>query len=142
MLLPVLAVPVVVDCDRTIGETACRYSVPVEISDAVPDVLPSMDAADMPALEMVIVDAPVDSAMPGPADMTIVPTELANPLALIAFRPDTEMVIEPIAVAVCRLTFAPAAMARLSADPAMLVPLADMVFVPAAAPAPPMMLMA
>ena len=45
-----------------------------------------------------------------------------------------EMVIDPAAVAVCRVIFAPAAMASDNAVPAMLVPEALIVFVPAAPP--------
>ncbi len=81
--------------------------------------------------------APVDIARPVPADMLIVPVLDAKPLADRAFSPLIEIVIEPAAVAVCRLIFAPAAKASEIAVPVMLVPEALIVWVPAAAPEAP-----
>ena len=75
-------------------------------------------------------------ASPAPAENVIVPVLEANPLAETAFSPLTETVIEPAAVAVCKLMFAPAANAKERADPAMEVPDAEMVFVPGVPEAP------
>jgi hypothetical protein len=72
----------------------------------------------------------------GPEESVMVPVLEANPWNETAFSPLIETVIDPAAVAVCKLIFAPAARAMLNAVPAMLVPEALKVFVPAAPPAP------
>lgn len=115
-----------------IPEKASRLlTVPVELLNVfAPDAVREM--LDVCTLaEIVMVLAPVERAMPPPAERTIVPVEDAKPFAEMAFSPLTEIVMEPAAVAVCRLMFAPAAMARDNALPAMDVPEAEMVFVPA-----------
>jgi len=46
-LLVVLPAPTVVLWESSNGEIACRYSVPVEITELVPEVLPEISKAEM-----------------------------------------------------------------------------------------------
>jgi hypothetical protein len=89
----------------------------------------------LPVVEKKMMPAPVEIARPVPADKLIVPVLDANPDADRAFSPLIEIVNEFAALAVCKLMFAPATNASDSAVPAMLVPDALKVFVPAAPPA-------
>lgn len=100
-----------------IGPELKEPAAPMLFTRFVGALIPMMLA---PLLEIVIF---------GPADKVIVPV-LEPPGAEMAFKPLIEIVIELAAVAVCKLIFAPAAKAKDSAVPAMLVPLALMVFVP------------
>jgi hypothetical protein len=84
-----------------IPEKASRLlTVPVELLNVfAPDALREM--LDVCTLaEIVMVLAPVERAIPGPAERTIVPVLEANPLADKAFKPLTEMVMSCAAVAV------------------------------------------
>ncbi len=126
-------VPVV--CDNVILLPAHRIKPPDTVVLA-PDVDPPPDAEIsklftrfVGALIPMMLAPLLEIVIFGPADKVIVPV-LEPPGAEMAFKPLTEMVIELAAVAVCKLIFAPAARAKDSAVPAILVPLALMVFVP------------
>jgi hypothetical protein len=125
------------DEDRLMFDPATRriwpdavVVVPAVVPPAAVDELIPNPCTVLPVAEIVIVLAPVERARPAPADKIIVPVLDAKPLAEKAFSPLTDIVMLPAAVAVWRLMFAPAASANESAVPAMLVPEAEIVFVP------------
>lgn len=74
--------------------------------------------------------APVEIASPAPAAKVIVPVEDAKPVAETAFSPLIEILMAPAAVTVCKLMLFPATSARLIAVPVILVPEAEIVWVP------------
>ena len=51
-LLVVELAPVVVLCDKPIGETACRKTVPLEITELVPLVFPEISTAEITVPEL------------------------------------------------------------------------------------------
>ena len=94
--------------------------------------LTEMAAADGDGPIMEMTDPAVVRVILAPAVIVIVPVLLAKAFAATAFKPLTETVILLAAVAVWRLTLAPAAIASERAFPAMLVPEAEIVLVGAA----------
>jgi hypothetical protein len=75
-LLVVLFAPVVVLCDSPSMDTACKYSVPLEISELVPEVLPEIWTAFCTGVaEIVTVLALFPMPIPAPAEIERLPLE-------------------------------------------------------------------
>ena len=79
------------------GDTACRYRVPVEMDEDVPEVFPDITTTDWTAADAAVVAEMV--MLPAPAPMDTIPApEITSALAMVPVElevvlPDADTVI-------------------------------------------------